>query len=101
MIFRSALPDVAIPEAPLTELILLEAAKRPDQPAFIDGPTGRALTYGDWARAVKRGAHGLAARGFKKGEVLAIYSPNCPEYALAFHAVALAGGIVTTINPTY
>src|SRR5262245_21762446 len=101
MIFRSALPDVAIPEAPLTEVILREAAKRPDKPAFIDGPTGRVLTYGDWARAVKRGAHGLAARGFKKGEVFAIYSPNCPEYAVAFHAVALAGGIVTTINPTY
>ena len=28
-------------------------------------------------------------------------APNCPEYAITFHAVALAGGVVTTINPTY
>ena len=99
MIFRSSLPDVAIPEARITHVILEAAAKRPEKAAFIDGPTGRVLTFGDWARAVKRGAFGLAARGFKKGDVFAIYSPNCPEYAVAFHAVALAGGIVTTINP--
>ncbi len=101
MIFRSPLPDVAIPEVPLTQVLLEAAAKRPDKAAFIDGPSGRVLTYGDWAKAVRRGAHGLAARGFKKGDVFAIYSPNCPEYAIAFHAVALAGGVVTTINPTY
>jgi acyl-CoA synthetase (AMP-forming)/AMP-acid ligase II len=101
MIFRSPLPDVEIPETPLTQALLEAAAKRPTKPAFIDGPTGRVMTYGDWASAVKRGAHGLAARGFKKGDVFAIYSPNCPEYAVAFHAVALAGGITTTINPTY
>jgi acyl-CoA synthetase (AMP-forming)/AMP-acid ligase II len=101
MIFRSSLPDVTIPEGPLTQVLLEAAAKRPDKAAFIDGSTGRVLTFGDWATAVKRGAHGLAARGFKKGDVFAIYSHNCPEYAVAFHAVALAGGIVTTINPTY
>jgi acyl-CoA synthetase (AMP-forming)/AMP-acid ligase II len=101
MIFRSALPDVEIPERPLTHVLLDSAARRPDKPAFIEGPTGRVMTYGEWAAAVKRGAHGLAARGFKKGEVFAIYSPNCPQYAVAFHAVALAGGVTTTINPTY
>ena len=28
-------------------------------------------------------------------------APNSPEYGVVFHAVALAGGVVTTINPTY
>jgi 4-coumarate--CoA ligase len=28
-------------------------------------------------------------------------SPNLPEYAVAFHGTAMAGGVVTTINPTY
>ena len=36
-----------------------------------------------------------------KGDVLAIYSPNVPEYAMAFHAASLVGGVVTTINPLY
>jgi acyl-CoA synthetase (AMP-forming)/AMP-acid ligase II len=33
--------------------------------------------------------------------VFGILSPNCPEYAIAFHAVATLGGIVTPINPLY
>ena len=28
-------------------------------------------------------------------------APNLPEYAVAFHGTAWAGGTVTTINPTY
>jgi acyl-CoA synthetase (AMP-forming)/AMP-acid ligase II len=46
-------------------------------------------------------AAGLAARGFGKGDVLAIHSPNLPEYALAFYGTAAAGGAATTINPLY
>ena len=41
------------------------------------------------------------AAGLAKGEVLAIMAPNSPEYGVVFHAVALAGGVVTTVNPTY
>ena len=33
--------------------------------------------------------------------MFAIYSPNVPEYAIAFHAVSLLGGINTTISPLY
>ena len=46
-------------------------------------------------------ATALARRGFKKGDVFAIYSPNLPEYAIVFHAVASLGGTVTTVNPLY
>src|SRR5688572_10543584 len=74
---------------------------RGDRPAFIDSSTGETLTFRGWAVAVKRAAASLARRGLKKGDVFAIYSPNCPGYAVAFHAVSLLGGIVTTINPLY
>jgi acyl-CoA synthetase (AMP-forming)/AMP-acid ligase II len=50
---------------------------------------------------VRATAAGLARRGFAKGHVFAIYSPNLPEYTVAFHAVSLLGGVVTTINPSY
>ena len=46
-------------------------------------------------------ATGLAARGFRKGDVFAIFSPNLPEYAIAFLGVSTAGGVNTTINPLY
>jgi acyl-CoA synthetase (AMP-forming)/AMP-acid ligase II len=101
MIFRAPEPPLTIPEVPLTPFLLDRAAARGDKPAFIEGPSGRTLTYREWAQAVRGTAVGLARRGFGKGDVFAIYSHNLPEYAVAFHAVSLLGGVVTTINPTY
>ncbi len=101
MIHTSPLADVAIPDSPLTAHVLRHADVLADKPAIIDGPTGRALTFGQLADAIARVAGGLVARGFGKGDVLAILAPNSPEYAVAFHGVATAGGTVTTINPTY
>ena len=100
-IIRCAYPDVAIPEIPLTELVLSRAAEFGDKPALIDGASGRSLTFAALAAGVRRAAAGLAARGFSKGDVLGIYSPNLPEYAVAFHAAASLGGICTTVNPLY
>ena len=41
----------------------------------------------------------MAALGIRKGDVVALWSPNSPEYAVVFHAVARLGAIVTTANP--
>lgn len=101
MIFRGPYPDVAIPEVSLTSFILESIAEFKDKPALIDGPTGRALTYAQFEDAVRRAAASLAQKGFKKGDVFGIFSTNCPEYAVAFHAVAMLGGVNTTLNPLY
>jgi acyl-CoA synthetase (AMP-forming)/AMP-acid ligase II len=101
MIHRSPLPDVEIPDLPLTSYVLAAAADRGDKPALIDGPSGRALTYAGLTSAVRSLAGGLVASGFAPGDVLAIMAPNVPEYAVVFHGAAMAGGAVTTINPTY
>jgi 4-coumarate--CoA ligase len=101
MVFTSPLPDVEIPDLPLTEYVLENAARLGDKPALIDGPTGRTITYAGLAGAARSFAGGLTAAGFGKGDVLALMSPNIPEYAVIFHGVALVGGVITTINPTY
>jgi acyl-CoA synthetase (AMP-forming)/AMP-acid ligase II len=101
VIHRSPLPDVNIPDVLITELVLRQAAELADKPALVEGATGRTLAYGDLDLAVRRLAGGLVARGFPAGDVVAIMAPNLPEYAIAFHGVAYAGGVVTTINPTY
>ena len=101
MIYRSPYPDVDIPNITLQDYLFEHAAKHSDKAALIDGPTGRTLTYGQLVEAVRRTAAGLAARGFGKGDVCAIYSPNVPEYAVAFFGVATIGGVNTTVNPLY
>src|SRR5215207_497120 len=99
MIFRSPHPDVQIPNVPLTPFVLRHAARLADKPAIIDGLTGHGFTYGELAAAVRTVASALAERGLRKGDVFAIYAPNSPEYAIAFHAVVSLDGIVTTVNP--
>ncbi|MGH9027069.1 MAG: 4-coumarate--CoA ligase family protein [Acidimicrobiia bacterium] len=101
VIHRSPLPDVEIPEVLISELVLRRVADLADKPALIDGPTGRTLTYGDLDRSIRSLAGGLANQGFAPGDVVAIMAPNVPEYAVAFHGVAYAGGVVTTVNPSY
>jgi len=101
MIIKGPYPDVDIPETALTPLVMRRANELPDKPALIDGPTGRTITYSQLADSIAIAAHNLQQRGFKKGEVFGILSPNCPDYAIAFHAVATLGGIVTPINPLY
>ncbi|WP_392482051.1 thioester reductase domain-containing protein [Nostoc sp. C110] len=101
MIFGSPYPDIPIPKQPLTEFVLQRAIELADKPALIEGITNSIITYKQLAESIRKVAFGLAARGFSKGDVLGIYSPNIPEYAIAFHAVATLGGIITTINPSY
>jgi acyl-CoA synthetase (AMP-forming)/AMP-acid ligase II len=100
MIFRGPYPDVTIPEVSVTDFIFSSTAQIQDKIALIDGPTGRTLTYAEFEDAVRRVAASLSHKGFKKGDVFGIFSTNCPEYAIAFHAVAMLGGINTTVNPS-
>ncbi len=79
MIFRGPEPPVAIPNVALTPFLLERAAQRGDKPALIDAASGQTLTYRQWAEAVRGTAAGLAGRGLRKGDVLAIYSPNLPD----------------------
>jgi acyl-CoA synthetase (AMP-forming)/AMP-acid ligase II len=81
--------------------VLGEADTRGDRVALVDGPSGRSLSYSALAGQVRGLASGLAARGIGKGEVVAIYLPNLPEYALVFHGVCTAGAVNTTVNPLY
>jgi acyl-CoA synthetase (AMP-forming)/AMP-acid ligase II len=101
MIYRSPFPDVDIPVMSLPAFVFEHADRWPNKTALIDGPTDRTLTYAQLRGAITRTAAGLVARGFAKGDVFAIYSPNLPEYAVVFFGVATAGGVITTINPTY
>lgn len=101
MIFKGPYQDVEIPETALTPFVMHRAQELAAKAALIDGPTGRAITYSQLADSIAIVAHNLAQRGFKKGEVIGILSPNCPEYGIAFHATATLGGVVTPINPLY
>jgi fatty-acyl-CoA synthase len=77
------------------------AARVPDHEALVDCPSGRRWTYSQleaWARQVGRG---LLAKGVRKGDRVAIWSPNCPEWVAVQYATALMGAILVNVNPAY
>jgi acyl-CoA synthetase (AMP-forming)/AMP-acid ligase II len=99
--FRSRLAEVAIPAGTVTEYVLRGAEALGAKAAVLDAATGQALSYGELIASAGSFAAGLAARGFGRGDVLAILAPNIPEYPVVFHGVVCAGGAVTTLNPLY
>ena len=101
MIFRGPYPDVDIPEVPLTPFVMHRAGELGNKTALIEAATGRKISYGELADSIKRVAVSLSQRKILKGDVVGILSPNVPEYAIAFHAIATIGAIVTPLNPLY
>ena len=99
MIIRSPYPDVGVPEISLPGFVLARADQRGAAPAVIDAPTGRTLSYRELNDQVRRVAAGLRARGVAKGDVLALCSPNGPEFVVTYYAAASAGAAITTVNP--
>ena len=96
---QASLPDVEVGGATVPALVLRHAARLGDKPALVDAMDGHTIGYRQLAAGVERVAAGLAARGFGKGDTLALFSPNLPEYALAAYGAMAAGGVVTGANP--
>ena len=44
MVYESPFPDVEIPDLSLPQFVMRDFADRADQPALVDGPSGRTLT---------------------------------------------------------
>jgi len=66
--------------------------------ALVDGETGDRLSYHDLDLQVRQFAAGIQARGLRNGDVVALFAPNSPSWAIPFLGTILAGGIVTTIQ---
>ncbi|KOG90852.1 AMP-dependent synthetase, partial [Streptomyces varsoviensis] len=99
MEFRSEYADVAPVELPIHQAVLGRAGEFGDRPALIDGITGRVVTYAELVGGVGRLAASLADIGVRKGDVLALVSPNTVAFPVVFYAATCAGATVTTVHP--
>jgi acyl-CoA synthetase (AMP-forming)/AMP-acid ligase II len=99
MVWGSAYEPIEAGEATLHESIAATARAMGDRVALVDGPSGAAVTYGALAARIDRAAAGLAARGLRPGDVLAIWAPNTPEWAIAALGAMAAGATVTGLSP--
>jgi acyl-CoA synthetase (AMP-forming)/AMP-acid ligase II len=72
------------------------AAARPAQVAVVDGP--RRWTYADLDGWVSRLARGLAARGYARGDALALASGNSAEFLAVYYTCARLGLVCVPVN---
>jgi len=83
---------------PLTPLSFLAraAAVYPDQCAVIHG--ARSFSYREFYARTRRLASALTRRGIKRGDTVAAVLANTPPMLEAHYGVAMAGGVLNTIN---
>ncbi len=102
MVIKSPTPDVVIPDVGVYEFVFgALAPDELDRIAIVDGTSGATTSYGQLREQVLAIAGGLAARGIRPGDVVALHAPNTPAFAAAFHGIVRAGGVVTPINAVY
>ena len=84
---------------PVQEVLSRAAHRYPGKTAVIDGE--RTFTYRDLDRHSSRFAAALATLGTVKGDHIALLTPNCVEFVIAFYGILRAGAVPTTVNPAY
>jgi long-chain acyl-CoA synthetase len=92
-------PDTVVEKKPLYSLLTESAAKSPE--AVCLHYQGRDIRYGRVEDLASRFASALVSLGLKKGDRVAIFLPNIPQFVMAYFGVLMAGGIVVTCSPLY
>ena len=82
--------------------VLSETARRHESSdALVFPALGLKTSYADFDRQVTEVARGLLAVGIRRGEHVAIWSTNLPEWVLLQFATARIGAVLITVNPAY
>ncbi len=100
--------SIDYPSQPLDYFLRETTKKYPDKTALIFG--GVAPLFGEQHSTVSyrqldaladRFAAALQNAGLQKGDRVAVYMPNCPQFVIAYYGILRAGGIVVPSNPLY
>lgn len=100
-------PSLDYPPLLLDRLLVDSAAKHPTHTAILFGARvgkrliDNALSYRQLDDAVNRFAAALQKLGVNKGDRVAIITPNCPQFVIAYYGTLRAGGIVVPCNFLY
>lgn len=101
-VYTSHLPNLEVPHMNVYTFLTSNPNKTPDSfPIITDATTKQVITFGDWKRDTRRWAAGLQSIGFKRGDVLALFSFNQADYSIAMLGPMLLGGTTTTANSAY
>jgi long-chain acyl-CoA synthetase len=93
------IPKSFEPEKPLPDYLRDTAMSMPNRIAV--NFYGFEMTYKELDDAIDRFAGGLADLGMKRGDRVAVYMGNCPQFVISYFGILRAGGIVVALNPMF
>lgn len=101
---KSTYPDLDIPNVDIwTFLFERKDREYPDDKViFVDPDANRTYNYAQVRNAALDFAKGLkSVWEWRKGDVLALYTPNCIDTPIITWGTMWAGGIISPANPAY
>ena len=90
---------IGYPQVSLSELLRKTAQYHPEQTATVY--FDKEMTYGELDKAVDRFASALAALEVQKGDKVAIFLPNTPQFVISYYGTLRIGAVETAISPLY
>ena len=82
-------------------LLNLVTERRPETDALVYADRGLRYSYKEFNEVVERCARALIALGLEKGDHVAVWGQNVPEWVTLQFATGKTGTVLVTINPAY
>jgi fatty-acyl-CoA synthase len=94
---RSLPPTLRTPRTTIPQNLEISTTRYPDETAIAF--FGNHISYKNFSNQVDRFAAWLQDTGIQKGDRVALYLQNAPQFLIAFYGVMRADAIVVTVNP--
>ncbi|MGD8544586.1 MAG: AMP-binding protein [Candidatus Bathyarchaeota archaeon] len=91
--------DVEIPEKSIPEMFDDAIKKWGDKTAIIF--YGKKIKHKEIHELSLRFAAALHDLGVRKGDTVALFMPNCPQFIIAYHAILRIGAVASAMSPLY
>jgi fatty-acyl-CoA synthase len=82
-------------------LLDLVHERRPDDEALVYADRDLRYTYAEFREVVEDCARALMALGIEKGDHVAVWGQNVPQWVILQFATGKVGAVLVTINPAY
>lgn len=92
-------PRLTYPDIPYGEMLARPATLFPERTAIVFRDTR--LTFRELDGLVNAFANALRGLGIGRGDRVALFMTNRPEYVIAFFALARIGAVSSPMNPSY
>ncbi|MBT2677922.1 AMP-binding protein [Bacillus sp. ISL-35] len=83
------------------ELLEVQAKKYPEHEAVVYADRNLRMNYKEFNELCRKAARGLMKLGVKKGEHIAAWSSNTPEWVVSQFASGKMGAVLVTVNTNY